>query len=42
MDQNAVEKIYTEPIIVHKLWGKYDTITVEMEKKVTGWRFQIT
>ena len=36
MDQNAVEKIYTEPIIVHKLWEKHDTITVEMEKEGHG------
>ena len=36
MDQNAVEEIYTEPIIVHKLWEKYDTITVEMEKEGHG------
>ena len=36
MDQNAVEEIYTEPIIVHKLWEKHDTITVEMEKEGHG------
>ena len=36
MDQNAVEEIYTEPIIVHKLWEKHDTIKVEMEKEGHG------
>ena len=36
MDQNAVEEIYTEPIIVHRLWEKHDTITVEMEKEGHG------
>lgn len=36
MDQNAVEEIYTEPIIVHKLWEKHDTITVKMEKEGHG------
>ena len=36
MNQNTLEEIYTEPIIVHKLWEKYDTITVEMEKEGHG------
>ena len=36
MDQNAVEEIYTEPIIVHKLWKKHDTIKWKWKKKVTG------
>ena len=36
MDQNAVEEIYTEPIIVHKLWEKHDIITVGMEKEGHG------
>ena len=32
MDQNAKDKIQHEPVIVHKLWKDFETVTVPMER----------
>ena len=32
MDQSGKDEMQLEPIIVHKLWKEYDTVSVNMEK----------